>query len=192
MIKILYLYFYKNSKLILSNKKYQIHKIYFFSKNVNIANVDCDYDIIILGGGKKGLPLATDAYKYNPNLYNFFSRCENTPILGVCYGMEILYHYYYNSKLKKLKKRNVNMTDVNIDKRFKESQLGKKIKNVQFNHKYYCHDIDKGIISSLQYYDKDEIINIPSFVKFNKKHYGIQFHIKNSQEYDKLLAVITQ
>ena len=193
MKKILYLYFYKNSKLILSNKKYHINKIYLFSKNVNMTNVDCDYDIIILGGGRKGLPLATDAYKFIPNLYKFFDRCVNTPILGVCYGMEILYHYYYNCKLKKLKKRNVKTVDIGFDQRYKESaELGSQLKNVSFNHRYYCSDIKKGVISYILYDDCGKIKNIPSFVKFNKKHYGIQFHIKKSKDYDKLLEVVTQ
>ena len=193
MKKILYLYFYKNSKLILSEKKYNIDKVFLFSKNINIRKLHCDYDLIILAGGKSGLPLATYAHKYIPNLYKFFDRCVNTPILGVCYGMEILYHYYYNCKLQKLKKRNVKTTDIVLDQRYKESLLlGSKLKNVSFNHKYYCSDIKKGVISYILYDDYDNIVNIPSFVKFNKKHYGIQFHIKKSTDYDKLINIITK
>ena len=182
MKKILYFYFYKNSKLFLSSKKYKITKIYLFSKTIDFSKISCDYDIIIFGGGKPGLPFATDIIHYVPELYDYIDKCKNTLTLGICYGMELLYHYYYNLPLNVLKTRNVNTYDLYIDQRYKESQLGEYLHNVSFNHQYYCGDISDGVISYITYNDDGDNVLIPSFIKFDKKHYGIQFHIKNAKQ----------
>lgn len=67
MIKILYLYFYKGSSIKLSLTKYSLDKIYVFSKNVDLNKINKKYDLIIFGGGKTGIPTASDVVKYVQN-----------------------------------------------------------------------------------------------------------------------------
>jgi imidazoleglycerol phosphate synthase glutamine amidotransferase subunit HisH len=201
MKKILYLYFFKGSAIHLSRHKYIIDKIYVFSKNLDFNRIKKSYDMIILGGGKPGLPVASDVVKYVPQLYKFLDNCSDIPILGICYGMEVLYTFYYGRRAKLLKTRNVNTFDVCLDQRYREAKvIGDQFCNVKFNHKYYCDGINSGIISYILYNDTvrdkknymgtDTIVKIPSFVKFTKNHYGIQFHLKNTEKNDCIIRSI--
>lgn len=191
--KILFLYFYDGSKLTLSKSKYHIHSINVMQKNINFDNINGNlYDLIILGGGKSGLPKASQVHRYVPSLYPFLERHKNSYILGICYGMQLLYHLYYRKQVKLLNNRNVSTQNVVLDQRYKISQnLGNCLCDVKFNHTYYCPCIDNGIISYILYDDgKKNPVNIPSFVKFNDNCYGIQFHIKNYNRLDKLVDTI--
>ena len=201
MKKILYLYFFFFFSIHLSRHKYIIDKIYVFSKNLDLNRIKKSYDMIILGGGKPGLPVASDVVKYVPQLYKFLDNCSDIPILGICYGMEVLYTFYYGRRAKLLKTRNVNTFDVCLDQRYREAKvIGDQFCNVKFNHKYYCDGINSGIISYILYNDTvrdkknymgtDTIVKIPSFVKFTKNHYGIQFHLKNTEKNDCIIRSI--
>lgn len=115
--------------------------------------------------------------------------------------MEVLYNYYYGCRAKLLKTRNVNTFDVYLDQRYKEAKvIGETLCNVKFNHKFYCAGINSDIISYILYNNTDNdkkkymstntIVKIPSFVKFTKNHYGIQFHLKNTEKNDCIIRSI--
>ena len=194
--KILFLYFYDGSKITLSKSKYHIHSINVTQKNINFDNINGNlYDLIILGGVDvvhSGLPTASQIHNFIPRLYSFLETHKNSYILGICYGMQLLYHLYYRKQVKLLNNRNVSTQNVVLDQRYKISQnLGNCLCDVKFNHTYYCPCIDNGIISYILYDDgKKNPVNIPSFVKFNDNCYGIQFHIKNYNRLDKLVDTI--
>ena len=117
---ILFIHFFNGSKITLSKTKYNIDSINILQKNTTLDNVDGDhYDLIILGGGKPGLPKASQAYRYSPSLYRF--QRDTKTILGICYGMELLYHFYYKKQVKLLNNRNVSRQNV-IDQRYTISQ----------------------------------------------------------------------
>ena len=79
--RVLYLHFYSPCDLDISSSKYDITNVNVWSKQFNsIISCKIAYDIIVLGGGKKGLPVATEIYKYIP-LYTFLNNCKNTPAL---------------------------------------------------------------------------------------------------------------
>lgn len=83
MKRVLYLYFFKGSTIHLSRRKYIIDKIYVFSKNLDLDRIKESYDIIILGGGKPGIPVASDVVKYVPLFYKFLDNFSDTPVLGM-------------------------------------------------------------------------------------------------------------
>ena len=190
---ILFIHFFNGSKITLSKTKYNIDSINILQKNTTLDNVDGDhYDLIILGGGKPGLPKASQVHRYSPSLYRFLERYKNNTILGICYGMEILYHFYYKKQVKLLNNRNVSRQNVVLDQRYSISKkLGKCLCDVKFNHKYYCPHICDGVISHIMYDDgKKNPVYIPSFVKFSDNCYAIQFHIKNYSRLEHLVNTI--
>ncbi len=187
--KILYLYFYRGSNLNVSTFKYNVTRLYIWSSKLNnfLLNEN-SFDLIVLGGGKRGLPIASELHKYVPRLYNFLDKCQNVPILGICYGMLLLYHYYYRQNLKKLKIRNENFAKIFLDQRYSISM--KKSINVRFNHQYYCPNIKSGVISHYLVQNGKNTRKIPVFVKFYESKYGIQFHFKNQIDREQLLSSI--
>ena len=181
MKKILYLSFYDTDMPDLGNK-YQVDylNILAFYRTTFLPYKDIDqYDLIILGGGIPGIPKASDLYLYIPELYNLIKSIPDKKVLGICYGMQLLYHLYYKKPVQLLPIRHRKIDTIYLNQKY---TLGKKIKSIQvkFNHKYYCPDVSKGIIS--KYYFSKYNITIPILVKFSNYHYGCQFHFNDQQD----------
>jgi anthranilate/para-aminobenzoate synthase component II len=150
-------------------------------KNVTRINIfkhkipNDDFNLIIMEGGTPGIPKAADIFKY----YNI-PLSENIPVIGICYGMQILYKYWYNKNPVLLPERNKSNQKLIIDNRFSISNLFSSNKNYKFNHKFYCPAVD-GVVAKTNN-------DIPAVIKFSDKHYGLQFHpdlktIKNIIEF---------
>ena len=143
--------------------------------------------MIILGGGIPGIPKASDLYLYIPELYNLIKSIPYKKVLGICYGMQFLYYLYYNKAVQLLPIRHSRINTIQLNKKY---TMGQKIPNIQvrFNHKYFCPDISQGIIS--KYYLSKYNINLPVMVKFNKNHYGCQFHFITKKDLISFINVI--
>lgn len=182
---ILYLAFYKNDMINLP-LEYNI-KTEYINNNDKINKIKFNnYDLVILGSGMEGkLPTASKLHKSIPDLYNKLLKDSNIKILGICYGMQLLSHYYYNHDVVKLNNRNKLIMNINLDQRY---SIVKNIPNmkVQFNHKYYCPYITSGIISSIKFNN----IVIPSMIKYTNNHYGVQFHFLNKYDLGKIIKNI--
>ena len=181
MKKILYLSFYDSDMPDLGNK-YQVEylNILAFYRVTFLPYKDIDqYDLIILGGGILGIPKASNLYLHIPEFYNLIKSIPNKKVLGICYGMQFLYHLYYNKPVKLLPNRHRKIDTINLDQKY---ILGKKIPFIQvkFNHKYYCPNISQGIISKYNFSKYN--ITVPTLIKFSQNHYGCQFHFLNKED----------
>lgn len=188
MKKILYLSFYDSDIPYLGNE-YQVEylNILAFYRTTFLSYKDIDqYDLIILGGGIPGIPKASDLSLHIPELYNLIKSIPYKKVLGICYGMQFLYHLYYNKAVQLLPIRHSRIDTIQLNQKY---TMGQKIPNIQvrFNHKYFCPDISQGIIS--KYYFTNNI-TIPALVKFSKKHYGCQFHFITKKDLISFINVI--
>ena len=113
----------------------RIRELGVFSEIITIKDLKKikDYNVIkgiILSGGP-----STVTKKKFPNIPKEIFQ-KKIPILGICYGMEVLYSFYYGRRVKLLKTRNVNTFDVCLDQRYREAKvIGEQFRNVKFNHK---------------------------------------------------------
>ena len=173
--KVLFIHFLQDSKLILTDD-FDITRNFAFSKTFNPISSELEkYDLIVFGPGKAGHnPKASDILKYIPNLKKVLKN-RKIKIFGLCYGMQILCHYHGN-KLNQLEKRHKSTKRLKIN--------GLKNIRVRFNHKFTCKiHAKKKILESFELNKKQKI---PILIKYNKNHYGSQFHFTN--KYDRSLA----
>ena len=185
MIKILYISFYDQDKPVFGNK-YFVNYVNIFSKYQNsflwfrndilFSTKSNNYDLVIIGGGIQGIPIASELRNYVPELYDLIISIEGTKVLGICYGFEFLYNLYYNRPLLPLSIRNKRSTVI----RLKDKNSSAHDFSIRFNHKYYCPYIKDGIIA--KYFIPKESITIPILVKFTPNHYGCQFHFKTQND----------
>jgi GMP synthase-like glutamine amidotransferase len=189
-IKILYLSFFEESDIIMP-KKYNVTIVNIFSNDFKLNIIENNYHLLILGGGIKGIPRASNLIDYQPDIFNLLNNIK-IPVLGICYGMELLYNFIYNKIPKELQERhkreNVN---IKLDSRYNITSNITNM-NVRFNHKYYCPEVSKGIISKLKIIDtnknnKNKKLEIPIFIKFKKNIYGTQFHFKNKKDLTEII-----
>ena len=130
MKRILYLSFYDSDKPYLGNK-YQVDylNILAFNRIIFLPYKDISqYDLIILGGGISGIPRASDLYLYIPELYNLIKSVPNIKVLGICYGMQFLYHLYYNKPVSLLPYKHQRLAIIHLSQQY---TLGKKIKSIR-------------------------------------------------------------
>jgi len=175
------------------NKKYNIKSYNVFNKSdfKNLKNSGFKmYDgIILLGIGNqntyysdKYVPrtkcsikcLKKDHKEVLNYLITLIELNSNTPILGVCYGAMILNYYYGGSEIIKPDAGIQGFLKTTIDK---QSPLFKNIEGEfypQYNHNYVMiHDNSKVIAFN-------ESSQLRSGYQFSKNHYGISFHLINS------------
>tara|TARA_Y100000816_G_C26048704_1_gene549692 strand:- start:234 stop:797 length:564 start_codon:yes stop_codon:yes gene_type:complete len=167
-INVLFIHFFKESKLLLTNE-FNITRQFAFSKSFNPTSSELEkYDIIVFGAGKAGRnPKASEVLKYIPSLTKVLKN-KKIKIFGLCYGMQILCHYHGN-KLNQLEKRHKSTKRLKIN--------GLKNMRVRFNHKFTCKmSSKKKVLASFQFNKKE---SIPILIKYNKNHYGSQFHFTN-------------
>ena len=187
-MKILYLSFFEKDNIIFP-KKYKVTTIYIFSNDFKLNILEKDYDLLILGGGIKGIPRASNLVNYQPDIFNLLKNIR-IPVLGICYGMELLYNFFYNKIPETLEERHkIENVNIKLDNRYKITSTLSNI-NVRFNHKFYCPDIKKGVISRYEIQENNKKINIPIFIKFKKNIYGTQFHFKNKKDLSRIIENI--
>lgn len=82
--------------------------------------------------------------------------------------MELLYNFFYNKIPEALEERHkIENVNIKLDNRYKITSTLSNI-NVRFNHKFYCPDIKKGVISRYEIQENNKKISIPIFIKFKK------------------------
>ena len=187
MYKLLYLSFYDADRPSFA-KKYHVEYFNIFDsspENDSPIKSGREYDIIIIGGGVAGIPKASDLSLYVPEIHDFIK--SQPVVLGICYGMQLLYHLYYNKHVQALPFRHQKIDDITLSP---EYPLGKEISSlrVRFNHRYFCPDVSEGIVS--QYYLPECDIVFPNVVQFATNHYGCQFHFTNTDDQNHFLDVL--
>lgn len=104
--------------------------------------------------------------------------------------MELLYNFFYNKIPEALEERHkIENVNIKLDNRYKITSTLSNI-NVRFNHKFYCPDIKKGVISRYEIQENNKKISIPIFIKFKKNIYGTQFHFKNKKDLSRIIENI--
>ena len=100
-------------------------------------------------------------------------------VLGICYGMQFLYHLYYKKHVQALPFRHEKIDDITLSPKY---SLGNRISSirVRFNHRFFCPNVSEGIVS--QYFLPECNIVFPNVVQFSKNHYGCQFHFTNTDD----------
>lgn len=179
---VLFIHFYKSSDIKL-NDNFIIKKKFAFDKDFTLSNLNIDkYDIVILGPGKSKLnPKASDMFKYVPNLRKIL-QLKNKKILGLCYGMQLLCRNY-NLKVQPLKLRHKETT--------KKKIKGMPVVRVRFNHKFKCSNTKKNL-NDMKIKDEKEVKKIPTFIKFSKNHFGVQFHFTNKNDRSNMISKIIE
>ena len=138
---------------------------------------------IILSGSKINL---TSDFKFEMISDNItiMLRYPNIPILGICFGHQIL-AAAYGGKIKKLKNKCKGLKKIKINK---STMLMKNIKNeiiVKHNHNDYVSKAPKDfIVTSVS---NNNIIQ--SIESISLKRFGIQFHIE-SEESDNRIQIL--
>ena len=180
MYNVLFIHFFKTSQIKLTNN-FNITRCFVFSNDIEKIDIN-EYDIILLGPGKSKLnPKACDLLKYVPKLEPIL-RSKHKKIVGLCYGMQILCNMY-NYKQIKLKTRH----KTTIKKKIK----GMNTLKLRFNHKYFCRNV-KNTLNTIVIKDNNNAVKIPTFVKFSKNHYGVQFHFTNKKDRSLFLLKILE
>ena len=174
-------------------KKYNIKSYNVFDKD-DFNNLENDgfkmYDgIILLGIGNqntyysdKYVPrtkcsikcLKKDHKEVLNYLITLIELNSNTPILGVCYGAMILNYYYGGTEIIKPHDGIQGFLKTSIDK---QCPLFKNIKgeiHPQYNHNYIMTNNHSKVIAF------NESSQLKSGYQFAKKHYGVSFHLINS------------
>lgn len=116
---------------------------------------------------------------------------DNTPILGICLGMQLLGNYGYENNLKteglnlidgeikripsNVKLPHIGWNEVNFIKKDKVFNKIKNKKDFYFVHSYYFDCADESNILGITNYD----FIFPSIIK-KKNVYGFQFHPEKS------------
>ena len=156
------------------DKLYVKYKVLSKLKDVvNIIENKKNYKIdgIIISGGPFCLSEGPPSHN-NKNL-KVLEYFTETPILGICFGFQLM-AYYYGGKIERMNKEKTNVSTVNI----------KKDKSILFNnnidhlvvfqsHKDYVTEVPKEFtITSVDKYDE----TIQSIESNELLRYGVQFH----------------
>jgi len=139
-----------------------IKKFITSKKNYNIKGV-------ILSGGPSSV-IAKNSHKLPKEDFNFLIK-QNIPILGICYGLQLL-AYLYGGKIHKAKVRQYGHTVISIDKR-SDLFTGLKNKlNVWMSHGDSIHSLPNFIKVT----SKSKNKTFSSFEYKKDNVYGLQFH----------------
>ena len=181
-------------------KKYNIKSYNVFDKD-DFNNLENDgfkmYDgIILLGIGSENTYYSDERQRVKCSikclkkdhrevlnyLLTLIELNSNTPILGICYGALILNYYYGGNEYK--------IPDAGIQGFLKTSidpncPLFKNIEGEfypQYNHNYIIINDHSKVIAF------NESSQLKSGYEFSKNHYGISFHLINSDsKYEKII-----
>lgn len=126
-----------------------------------------DYQAIIFSGGPNVVTDA-DALKVNPKLFDL-----NIPILGVCYGMQLISKHYgcdlVEGEVKEYGAQNINITD--FSSIFEDLNTNE---DVWMSHGYEVKNVSDKIEVLAK--TKDDVI--ASVKVKDKQIYGVQFHLE--------------
>lgn len=177
MPKVLFIKFYTESKLLLNNY-FKVTSRFAFSNEFDIdAEEIKKYDIVVLGGGKSGRnPRADSIFKYVKNLKKL-KNLKHVKILGICYGSQVLCKLY-GKRQKTLLSRHKKRIETSMNTR-----------KIRFNHRYYCAD-KKPLETYTIRKPRQKPVKIPTFLKYSKNHYGIQYHYINKKDRSALIKNI--
>ena len=117
----------------------------------------------------------------NPSLYkeimNLVEKYYNIPILGICYGCQILIKFYGGSLPEQLEKKSIGKEETHL----LHSRLFKNMPRkvwVDYNHRFLTLTgaPNSRIIAYTKGSEGSKIVGY----EYNNIHYGVQFHIINS------------
>lgn len=167
-------------------KKYQVTLI---SDGDNVSKLDMKVDGIILSGGPILLSEKTDLFLYSKNITALL-RYPNTPILGICFGFQVL-GVAYGGLVNTLGNRRrvkvseeISVTNVKSSVLFKDCQ--ETIKVYQCHNDYLVNCPNNFIITGRS---NDNIIQAIESV--DKLRFGVQFHPENSEDGHQILDNFT-
>jgi anthranilate/para-aminobenzoate synthase component II len=115
-------------------------------------------------------------------------KFANLPILGICFGCQVMMQTYYNKPHINLgdyftKKIGVHHTDIDLFKTWKTDAKGEKMSQFYFSdYPESSHALNGKAIAWMNGYD------IPCAWRYRKKHYGMLFHPEASKSSHAILV----
>lgn len=149
----------------------------FMKNNITIIG-------IILSGGPLCLSNGCDYNDIKKNII-VLNKYKNIPILGICFGFQIM-SYFYGGKIAKLENKNKSIRKVNVNN--SKLLLMKNLSNLNlfFSHSDYvsiCPDNFEKFISN------DLILGIENI---NLMRFGFQFHPEGTKEGQEIIINFLQ
>ena len=110
------------------------------------------------------------------NMIYIINKNKNKPILGLCYGFQLL-NYYYGGTLRFLKFKNTGNQKTSVDSNNKLFRGVDKDFYANYNHYYYCENNSYGVKNIAT---SERLPNVAKM--FSPIHFGAHFHIIHSDE----------
>ena len=140
--------------------------------------------VVLAGFGNRGLENANKSnlsylIEHNHSLYKELMKIpedyQNVPILGICYGCQVLNKYYGGALPERLKDKKTGKHETTLLK----SRIFKNMPNkiwADYNHRFLT--LTGAPHSKVIAYSDKMIVGY----EFNNIHYGLQFHVIKSDE----------
>lgn len=134
-----------------------------FTPNTKISNLKNTKGIILSGGPQS---VANQKIKYNKDIFKL-----NVPVLGLCYGHQLIAHYF-GGKIQSDKTKEYGIAEINIFKNDKIFENLKSHEQVWMSHGDSVVGLPKDFIKTSETSD----CPIASMANIKKNIHGLQFH----------------
>jgi GMP synthase (glutamine-hydrolysing) len=134
-----------------------------YSPDTKISNLENIKGIILSGGPQS---VKSQNIKYNKDIFNL-----NIPVLGLCYGHQLIAHHF-GGKVKSGQTKEYGTARINLSKDNKLFENLKKSEQVWMSHGDSVVKIPKNFIAT----SKTSDCPVASMANMKKNIYGLQFH----------------